>query len=186
MLTRLYIRGVTLIELLIGLAIVAALLSLAVPSFRVFMQNSEIRNAADATLNGMQLARAEAIRRNKPVQFQLKTGSGWQVTIVKPSATDMATVCPGGAPCTIQTRASKEGSAHVNVAATPGGAYAVTFDAMGGPTTNADGSLAINSLQFTSQVSDPAIRSLNVVVSLSGTIRMCDPQVPASDPRSCT
>ena len=186
MLMRLYMRGVTLIELLIGLAIVAVLLGLAVPSFRVFMQNTQIRNAADAALNGMQLARAEAIRRNKPVQFQLNTGSGWTVTIVKPSATDMATVCPGGAPCTIQTRTYKEGSAQVNVTAIPGGAYAVTFDAMGGPTNNADGSLAINSLQFASQVSDPAIRSLNVVVSLSGTIRMCDPKVPASDPRSCT
>jgi type IV fimbrial biogenesis protein FimT len=186
MLTRFYMRGVTLIELLIGLAVVAALLGLAVPAFRVFMQNTEIRNAADAALNGMQLARAEAIRRNKPVQFQLKTGSGWTVTIVKPSATDIATVCPGGAPCTVQTRTYKEGSAHVNVAAIPGGSYAVTFDAMGGPTTNADGSLAINQLQFTSQVFDPAIRQLNVVISLSGTIRMCDPKVPASDPRSCT
>jgi type IV fimbrial biogenesis protein FimT len=186
MLTRFHIRGVTLIELLIGLAIVAALLSLAVPAFRVFMQNTEIRNAADAALNGLQLARAEAIRRNKPVQFQLKTNSGWTVTIVKPSATDIATVCPGGAPCTIQTRTYKEGSKDATVTAIPGGAYAVTFDAMGGPTNNADGSLAISSLQFTSPVTDPAIRSLNVVVSLSGTIRMCDPNVPASDPRSCT
>ena len=177
MLMRRLVRGVTLIEMLIGLVVLALLMSLAVPSFMVWMQNTRIRNAADAVLNGMQIARAEAIRRNKPVQFALTNQSDWRVTIVKPSATETNP---------IQTRSAAEGSANVNVTATPGGAYAVTFDAMGGPTGNLDGSVGIGSLQFTSQVSDPAIRTLNIVISVSGTIRMCDPNVAASDPRSCT
>jgi len=176
MLRRLPIRGVTLIEMLIGLAVLGLLLTLAVPSFRVWMQNTQIRNAADAVLNGMQLARAEAIRRNKLVQFALTSQSGWKVTIIKPSA---------GENKTVQQRYAAEGSANVNVTAQPGGAYAVTFDSMGGPTTNADGSFALSSLRFTSQISDPAIRPLNIVVSQSGTIRMCDPNVAAGDTRGC-
>jgi type IV fimbrial biogenesis protein FimT len=176
MLTRRLVRGVTLVEMLIGLAVLGLLLSLAVPSFMVWMQNTQIRNAADAVLNGLQLARSEAIRRNKPVQFALTSQSGWRVQIVKPSA---------GEKKTVQQRYAAEGSASVNVAPTPGGAYAVTFDTMGGPTGNLDGSLPLNSLRFTSQVSNPAIRSLNIVVSQSGTIRMCDPNVPATDARSC-
>ena len=70
MLIRLFQRGVTLIELMIGLAIVALVLFVAVPSFGIFLQNSQIRNAAGSVLDGLQLARNEAIRRNSPVRFQ--------------------------------------------------------------------------------------------------------------------
>jgi len=178
MLKRGLTRGFTMIEVLIGIVVLAILLGLGAPSFMVWMQNVQIRNAADAVLNGMQLARTEAIRRNKPVQFALSSGSGWNINIVKPSASDPANP--------IQKRTAKEGSAKVDVAATPGGAYAVTFDAMGGPTTNADGSLTITALDFTSQVSTDAPRPLRIVVSLSGTIRMCDPKAPAGDTRACS
>jgi type IV fimbrial biogenesis protein FimT len=178
MLTGRLARGVTLIEMLIGIAVLAILLGLGAPSFMVWMQNTQIRNAADAVLNGMQLARTEAIRRNKPVQFALSTQSGWSVNIVNPSVNDP--------PNPIQKRSRKEGSENVNVAATPGGASAVTFDAMGGPTDNADGSLTIQSLDFTSSVSTSAPRPLRIVVSVSGTIRMCDPNAPAGDSRRCT
>jgi type IV fimbrial biogenesis protein FimT len=187
MLMRRLISGFTMIELLIGIVVLALLLGLGAPSFMVWMQNAQIRNAADAVLNGMQLARTEAIRRNKPVQFSLRIQSGWDVTIVNPSADDKVQVCPTSSnPCVVQTRTRNEGSANVNVAATPGGSYAVTFDAMGGPTSNPDGSLTITSLDFASSVSTDAPRPLRIVVSLSGTIRMCDPNATAGDPRGCS
>ena len=166
--------GMTLIEMLIGLAVLGLLLSLGVPSFMVWMQSQQVRNGADAVLNGMQLARAEAIRRNRPVEFALGTQSGWVVRQVNPNLQ-------------IQTRSEAEGSPKVDVTATPAGAYAVTFDALGGPTDNPDGSMRIESLLFTSQVSNTAIRSLQIVVSVSGTIRMCDPDpnLKPDDPRRC-
>jgi type IV fimbrial biogenesis protein FimT len=177
MLMRPLTRGFTMIELLIGIVVLAILLGMGAPSFMVWMQNTQIRNAADAVLNGMQLARTEAIRRNKPVQFALSSNSGWNINIVNPQASDPANP--------IQKRTAKEGSAKVLVAATPGGAYAVTFDAMGGPTGNPDGSVTISTLDFTSSVSTNAPRPLRIVVSLSGTIRLCDPNAPAGDPRRC-
>jgi type IV fimbrial biogenesis protein FimT len=187
MLMRELARGFTMIELLIGIVVLAILLGLGAPSFMVWMQNVQVRNAADAVLNGMQLARTEAIRRNKPVQFALSSQSGWNISIVSPSAIDKVEVCPTSTnPCVIQQRSAKEGSTKVDVAAMPGGAYAVTFDAMGGPTNNADGSQNISSLDFTSQVSTSAPRPLRIVVSLSGTIRMCDPNANTGDPRRCT
>jgi type IV fimbrial biogenesis protein FimT len=173
MLTR-SIRGVTLIEMLIGLAVLALLLGMGVPSFMVWMQNQQVRNAADAVLNGMQLARAEAIRRNKPVEFALGDKSGWVVRQVNPAAE-------------IQRRSAEEGSANVNVTATPGGSYAVTFDAMGSRTENGDASNPIDSLEFASPVSNSAIRKLQIVVSVAGTVRMCDPDpnLKKGDPRRC-
>jgi len=187
MLMRPFTRGFTVIELLIGIAVLGVLLGLGAPAFMVWMQNVQIRNAADSVLSGMQLARTEAIRRNKLVQFALSTQSGWNITIVTPSASDKVQVCPTSSnPCVIQKRTAKEGSAKVNVAAAPGGAYAVTFDAMGGPSDNADGSLPITSLDFTSQVSTSAPRPLRILVSTSGTIRLCDPSLPTGQARACS
>jgi type IV fimbrial biogenesis protein FimT len=176
MLMRKATQGLTLVEMLIGLAVLGLLLGLGVPSFMVWMQSQQVRNAADAVLNGMQLARAEAIRRNKPVAFALGDQSSWVVTQVNPKLD-------------IQSRSAAEGSPKVNVTADPVGTYAVTFDALGGPTDNPDGSMRFDSLLFKSQVSNSAIRTLQIVVSVSGTIRMCDPdpnnELKADDPRRC-
>ena len=169
-------RGFSLIELLIGLAVLAILLGLGVPSFMVWMQNTQIRNAADAVLNGMQLARSEAIRRNKTVTFTLTERSGWTVQQSNPSVD-------------IQKRSADEGSAKVAVTPTPGGAYAVTFDSLGGRTDNPDGSTPIDSLGFKSLASsDSAVRPLIIMVGVSGTVRMCDPdpKLGTGDPRRCT
>jgi type IV fimbrial biogenesis protein FimT len=79
-------RGVTFIELAIGLAIVAVLLVLALPNFTVFIQNTRIRNAAEAALSAMQLARAEAVRRNVQVAFV--------ITNTVPAAANVSAVVP--------------------------------------------------------------------------------------------
>jgi prepilin-type N-terminal cleavage/methylation domain-containing protein len=64
-------RGMTLIEMAIGLVIVGLLLVMALPGFGTWLQNSQIRNAAESLQNGLQLTRAEAVRRNTRVQFVL-------------------------------------------------------------------------------------------------------------------
>ena len=64
--------GVSLVELMIGLAIIGFLLFLGVPQFSNFLQNTQIRNAAETTLAGLTLARAEAVRRNAPVRTSMR------------------------------------------------------------------------------------------------------------------
>lgn len=63
-------RGMSLIELMVGIAIIGILLALAAPSFRSWTQNTKIRGTAEAILNGLQLAKAEAVRRNTLIRFQ--------------------------------------------------------------------------------------------------------------------
>ncbi len=77
--------GVTMIELMIGIALLGVLIGMGVPTFRSWLQNSQIRTAADRVINGVQLARSEAIRRNKPVEFDLRTGANWSVVLVSPA-----------------------------------------------------------------------------------------------------
>ncbi|WP_287366858.1 GspH/FimT family pseudopilin, partial [Thauera sp.] len=100
-------KGVTLIELMVGIAILTILFGIAVPNFRVWIQNGKVRTAAESIQNGLQVARVEAIQRNRQVQFDLRDGSSWTVCIQP----DPAGSCPDpdGA-TTIQSRSADEGS----------------------------------------------------------------------------
>src|SRR5215510_14511804 len=59
--------GLTLLELLIGLAIGATLVLLAVPSYRAWVADLEMRDRIDALVVTMGRARAEAIKRDTRV-----------------------------------------------------------------------------------------------------------------------
>jgi len=60
-------RGFTLSEMLITLAVAAVLLSAAVPSVSVFLQNNRIKSHTYALLNDITLARGETVRQGAPV-----------------------------------------------------------------------------------------------------------------------
>ncbi|WP_346351003.1 GspH/FimT family pseudopilin [Oceanimonas sp. AH20CE76] len=60
-------RGLTLIELLVGLVVMTVLTSLAVPSFQSLREQYTVRSAGMAVYADLQLARSEAIKRNREV-----------------------------------------------------------------------------------------------------------------------
>ena len=64
-------HGFTLIELMVTIAIAAILLGLGVSSFGTMMASTQARTTADSIMSGLRLARAEAIKRNAPMRFQL-------------------------------------------------------------------------------------------------------------------
>src|SRR3989441_12868582 len=64
-------RGLNIIEVMMSLAVLGVLLGLGAPVFVEWLQNQQIRAAAEATLNDLQVARGEAVRSNTPVRFQL-------------------------------------------------------------------------------------------------------------------
>lgn len=165
--------GFTLIELMVTVAVLAILLYIALPNFAVWMQNTQIRTAGEAVLNGMQLARGEAIRRNASVELGMDVSSGWTVRV-------------SGTPDVIQSRVAGEGSAVALVTIAPAGATKITFNSFGSVTTNNDGTPAITEIKIDSPLIAAAdSRELCVLVRAGGNIRLCDPQVPATDSRTC-
>lgn len=64
-------RGVSLIELMVTVAIMAILLMVAAPSYTNYLGSQAIRNAGESLVAGLQVARGEAIRSNSTVVFQL-------------------------------------------------------------------------------------------------------------------
>ena len=174
-LMRRHNAGVTLIELAIGLVILGLLLSVAMPSFQAWLQNVQIRNAAESILNGIQTARIEAMRTNHSVELEIRDGSGW--TVMDRTAMPNAT---------IQQRDHADGSRNARVAMQPAGAGKVSFNGMGWVTDNADGSPAITQIDVTSSVmTGTQSRPLRIAVAPGGMVRMCDPALTAPDPRAC-
>lgn len=62
-------RGFTLVELMIGIAVLAILVMAAAPSLQLWIVNTRIRTAAEGMQNGLRLAQAEAARQNRQVVF---------------------------------------------------------------------------------------------------------------------
>jgi type IV fimbrial biogenesis protein FimT len=170
--------GISLAEVMIAVAIIGVLMALGMPAFQNWIQNTQIRVASDAIMNGLQTARNEAIRRNTAVQFRLDGGanSQWRVNLF---------IDPDGTP--LQSRAAEEGSVNATITPTPAGADTVTFSALGRVVPNADASDSLTQVDV-DNVLIPVVadrRNLRIVIPAGGALRMCDPKVAAGDPRAC-
>lgn len=77
-------RGVTLIELLVALIVVAILATTAAPSWRALIDSHRRQDAAQQLASGLRMARAEAIVRGLPVMMLALDGDwrrGWSVFV---------------------------------------------------------------------------------------------------------
>jgi type IV fimbrial biogenesis protein FimT len=197
-------RGFSLIELMIGLALLGILLSMAAPSFGLFLQNTQIKNAAETTLSGITLARAEAVRRNTSVRFQfvsdltdscvLSAGSTtWVVSLgnatghcsVEPA--DQADEAPATStdPKIVQKKSGQEGSG--NVLLTTTGGMSVIFNGLGRVTGGGMTTLDFASTGGTCEHLGGSMRCLRILVTTGGQTKLCDPKVTVNtDPRFCS
>jgi type IV fimbrial biogenesis protein FimT len=72
--------GVTLIELLVTLSVVAILLTLGVSGFRTLIANAKMTNAANSLIGHLQYARSEAVKRSAEVGLCPSTDGNTCVT----------------------------------------------------------------------------------------------------------
>lgn len=175
--------GFTLIELMITVALMAVIATLGMPAYQEWVQNTRVRTTAESIQNGLQLARAEAVRRNTQVVFTLQLNTGWTVGCVVPVADldgDGLDDCPVG----IQNRPAAESGAgaSVSLAMTPAGVNTVTFNSLG---QVAPPPASASFTQVDVESSADNSRKLRVTLGVGGNTRMCDPNLAATDPRAC-
>jgi type IV fimbrial biogenesis protein FimT len=189
-------RGVSLIEMMVAVAILAILVMLGIPSYQQWTLNTRIRTVTESIQNGLRLARNEASQKARYVRFQLNSASNWQVCQLPASAASAkaATDC-SNATSIIQTWDSPSASTvQVGVAtatskvatyASGSNAYAtvisggvpagVTFDALGRPTAYGSGSI----LRIDATAANASLQSnsrrLVTTISAGGMVNMCDP-----------
>jgi type IV fimbrial biogenesis protein FimT len=89
-------RGLTLLELVIALAVLAVLATLALPSFGALTARTRLKGAAEMLAGDVSEARFEAARRGQPLSIDLATGSAdwcWAVTVTPGCACGQAQSC---------------------------------------------------------------------------------------------
>lgn len=196
-------QGFTIIEMAVTITIMALLMFTAVPNITSWLDNTRIRNTTESLQNGLQAARAEAVRRNQSISFWLVStneGAGldnsctltgasasWVVSVNDPTGQCGAAPSTTASPMLVTGRAASDGSARTTVTAVQSDgtteATRVTFNGFG-QMTNAD---AVRQIDITgNDSSNTTYRKLRVVITKAGMVRMCDTKVTNDgDPRKC-
>ncbi len=187
-------HGFSVIELLVGMILLGVLMAIGIPGFTDYLRNARVRTTAESVLNGLQLARAEAVRRNTTARFQLVTsldnncalnvaGPNWVVSV--DNAAGLCATAPSDAvpPRIVQIRSGAEGSSATTIAA---GRAEVVFNSLGrvpAGNVNIDVSSATGAA---CAANGGPVRCLRMVVSPGGQIRLCDPALRPGDAQACT
>ena len=187
------VRGFTIVELLVTITVLGIVLMLGLPNISAWLQNTQIRNSAEATVSGLQLARAEALRRNRQVRFNIvntldascnliATGGNWVVSMADPSGKCNVDPSDTTDPFIVQKRSGQDGSQNAAISAS---GSSVFFNGLGSASAPLQISIT-NPNGGACQTAAGPMRCLQVNVSASGSVRMCDPAVTdATDPRKC-
>lgn len=195
-------RGFSLIEMIIAIALMAILMTFAMPMYSAYMQNQRIRASSEGILSGLQIARSEAVKQNRRVEFLLtddevdpsnassavaKTdGINWMARALDTPTAGVHTYVDG--------RDGTEGTSSATAGSligVTGSTGSVVFSALGtvelaAAVTTFNVASANPATQGQCLASSGTVRCLRVVLQPGGQARMCDPSITTSgDTRRC-
>jgi type IV fimbrial biogenesis protein FimT len=188
-------RGFTIVELVVAVALLALVLGLAAPAFTLWTRNAQVRTVADGLQNGLRLAQAEAVRRNRQVLFFLTAadtctttinatanGRYWSIRSVPLTSGDTAAAVQCGV-LSDSTNAVEISGPTVLCLNSMGRQVANAAPGVGGATCTLPTS-GTSQFDISASGSD---RALRVLVSLGGQLRLCDPArtLSATSPDGC-
>lgn len=160
-----FTRGFTLIEMMVTVAVLAIIISIAAPSFNGFFDRYRVKRAADTLSAFLINAKSEAIKRNKNVSTVI-TGSGntWCAGMTE-NATCDCSATPNTCQIEGADRVIKSTSFKGVQLLAPASESAFVFKSQRG---TVEGFTAV-------QLESANGSKLNVDVSIVGRIRLCSP-----------
>jgi type IV fimbrial biogenesis protein FimT len=156
-------RGFTLIELMVGVSILAILASLALPNFAKLIADSQVRSTADQLRDSIVRVRQEALKRNVPVTLAVKDGVG-ALSVAAFGASKAVDITSFTYKGTVS-----EGSVTLN----------------GSGRAQEDATFLVSSPQYACKADAGPITCYKIQVFVGGAVRMCDPSKPVGGARAC-
>lgn len=176
------LRGFSLIELMIAIAVLGILTTLAMPGFSRWIANTQVRTMAESVQNGVRLVQREAAARNGTVTLTLTNDTPPLCASTADAAGANWVICAGGA--VIHQNVGKSGSASAVINSD---FSAITFNGLGRTSLGGPATVTVTSTSGACETSlASGIRCLNVLISPGGKVRLCDPLLAAGDPSACS
>ena len=188
-------QGMSLIEIAVALAIIGIIMAMVAPSMGNWIQNTYLRNSAESVLNGVQTARLEALKRNRPIAFYAPDvySTAWQVCVYDV----IADKCSTASDAIIASKDAHESSQNTTIGvdtsltdtsvALSGGTNMpniVVFDSFGRIYTVSPNPNVMRIDVRNSKATDE--RRLVILINTGGQIRLCDPKLSkAANPQGC-
>jgi prepilin-type N-terminal cleavage/methylation domain-containing protein len=167
------VRGFTLIELMVTVAVMAIIATIALPSFIGWYEQNRVRNAVEAVANHLQYTHSETIKLNRDLDVVVSSGADWcLVTTNTGSSCTCGSSCNYG-PASALSSHYTSGSAYSGVSLS-NSKTSYTFKSPSGLTPGDNDTLTVSS----------GVYSASVKLSFRGLSRICSDTIKAYP--SCT
>lgn len=169
-------RGITMIELMVTVAIIAIIAAIAAPSLSAFMERQRLRSATEHVLGAVQAARAEAASQSRPIHLGIQPGNSGTWAVGFGDTDDCGKTKVDASVCIVSTRIGAttqnipkvwSGSVEYTTIAlsTDGGVVQAMIDPVRGVVNTA----------VTIQLSSPSGSETRVLLSTLGRATACSP-----------
>ena len=155
-------RGVSMIELMVVVAIVAIATAIMAPMYVNYTSKSRLKTVSEALYNDFRRARSEALKTNSTVRVVFQSGSSWCYGLTTAGSCD----CGVASACNLGQSESSDYSNTISDLALTGIVNSVAFEGDRGTASPA------GTVTFTSSVG-----SISVVVNTMGSPEVCSSDI---------
>ena len=196
-------RGITMMEVMVSVAVIATVLAVGIPNLSSWVQNTQVKSTAETVLTGLQLARGEAVRQNSRAKFLLTkntdNSADWTVITASSSVPNSFLLADGATEIQKAAAAEMGVNARLNIASGVqaagdcstaitsgmGASENVVFDAFGKVVSTTMTRIDVIKAGDTGADNEQNSRRRVILISQSGAAKLCRPGLPSSNPQGC-